>query len=213
MNETQLISTIKAHIVKGDQAKDKADQHYVSAGQHLKTLKAQHEGTWVEWEALLKDKVGIGKSRASELMQIADGTKTVEGTRAATNDRTRETRERAAISPLRSGETEDANRESLPSEIFITEEGSRRKIPIAQLRAPDGDAWSPEAGEHPLPPEGRRRGLLSRASEAIRLARFDDLVGLAIDEEMRKAAEEAVNAWTVTLTRMEEAIHGKDEAA
>ena len=77
--EQQLIQTIKAHIAKGDKAKDKVEQHYIAAGQHLKTLKGQHGGTWTEWEALLKEKIGIGKSRASELMQIADGRKTVRG--------------------------------------------------------------------------------------------------------------------------------------
>src|SRR5262245_19779717 len=87
MNEAQLVKTIKAHIAKGDQAQDKAQQHYISAGQHLKTLKAQHGGSWAEWEALLKEKIGIGKSRASELMQIADGRKTADDTRAATNRR------------------------------------------------------------------------------------------------------------------------------
>src|SRR5262249_49870979 len=79
--------TIKAHIAAGDKARDKADQHYIAAGQHLKTLKEQHGGTFAEWETLLKEKVGIGKSRASELMQIADGRKTGEEVAAATTER------------------------------------------------------------------------------------------------------------------------------
>src|SRR5262249_24168382 len=40
----QLTSTIKAHIAKGDKAADKAEQHYIAAGQHLKQLKAEHDG-------------------------------------------------------------------------------------------------------------------------------------------------------------------------
>src|SRR5262245_37108455 len=67
LQAAQLTSLIKAHIAKGDKAKEKADQHYIAAGQHLKTLKARHAGTWTEWEALLKEKIGIGKSRASEV--------------------------------------------------------------------------------------------------------------------------------------------------
>ena len=94
MNESQLVRTIKAHIERGDKAKDKAEQHYIAAGQHLKELKGQHSGSWAEWEELLKDKIGIGKSRASELMQIADGTKTVEGVAA---DRRERQRKAAAI--------------------------------------------------------------------------------------------------------------------
>ena len=61
LTQDQLIKAIAVHIEKGDQAQDKAQQHYVSAGQHLITLKAQHKGTWAEWETLLKDKIGIGK--------------------------------------------------------------------------------------------------------------------------------------------------------
>lgn len=43
--QAQLITTIKAHIAKGDKASEKAEQHYIAAGQHLKTLKAAHTGT------------------------------------------------------------------------------------------------------------------------------------------------------------------------
>src|ERR1700741_1579538 len=100
MKETQLVKTIKAHIAAGDKAAEKSNNHYTAAGQHLKTLKASHGGTWAEWEALLRDKIGIGKSRASELMAIADGRKTVESARAATAYRVR----RLRSSPLRNGE-------------------------------------------------------------------------------------------------------------
>jgi hypothetical protein len=41
----------------------------------------------------------------------------------------------------------------------------------------------------------RRQGLLNRAAEAIHLARYDDLEGLAIDSEMRRAICEATDAW------------------
>jgi hypothetical protein len=77
LSEPQLIKVIKEHIAKGDQLKDKSDQHYISAGQHLKTLKSEHAGTWAEWERLLKNKLSLSTGRASELMQIADGRKTL----------------------------------------------------------------------------------------------------------------------------------------
>jgi hypothetical protein len=90
--ETQaLISTIKAHISAGDKAQDKAQRHYIAAGQHLKQLKAEHDGhdgTWAEWEALLKA-VGISTGRASELMQIADGRKTADGLAVANTTRSK----------------------------------------------------------------------------------------------------------------------------
>jgi hypothetical protein len=86
-NQAQLIRTIKAHLDKGDHASEKAEQHYITAGRHLKTLRDNHTGTWVEWVTLLKTEIGIGKSRASELMEIADGRKTAEGIAAARRKR------------------------------------------------------------------------------------------------------------------------------
>jgi len=102
MNKGQLIHAIKVHIERGDKSKEKAEQHYISAGQYLKTLKANHDGSWAEWEKLLKIKIGIGKSRASELMQIADGSKTTTEIRIAGNKRLKEHRKK--ISPFRNGE-------------------------------------------------------------------------------------------------------------
>jgi hypothetical protein len=130
---TQLIGLIKAHIAKGDKAKEKADQHYIAAGQHLKTLKARHAGTWTEWEALLKEKIGIGKSRASELMQIADGTKTAAEVAAATTERSQRHR---ALSPLRNGENADDPETSA-------------ETMKAEFAASDGKAAAPSKAEPP----------------------------------------------------------------
>ena len=96
MNESQLVRAIKAHIDKGDKAKEK-EQHYIAAGLHLKALKADHCGTWDEWEELLKTKIGIGKSRASELMQIADGRQTAEQISTDSADRKRIERKRKSL--------------------------------------------------------------------------------------------------------------------
>jgi hypothetical protein len=103
MNKTELIARIKTHIEKGDQAAEKSEQHYVTAGLHLIDLKAQHKGNWQDWQTLLKTKVGIGKSRASELMQIADGRKTVEAVRGRKAQSMRKSREND-VSPPRGGE-------------------------------------------------------------------------------------------------------------
>jgi hypothetical protein len=102
---TELTAKIKAHIAKGDQAASKSEQHYIAAGQYLKELKADHKGDWAGWELTLKVKIGIGKSRASELMQIADGRKTTEQVRAFTAERVRSHEARKKDSPLANGET------------------------------------------------------------------------------------------------------------
>jgi hypothetical protein len=77
-----LIGHIRAHVKQGekakeraDQAREKAEQHFISAGRYLFTLKLHYAPTWQHWEAILKAKVGLSTGRASELMQLADGRK------------------------------------------------------------------------------------------------------------------------------------------
>ena len=172
MNESQLIQTIKAHIIKGDKAKDKAEQHYIAAGQHLKTLKASHGGSWAEWEELLKTKIGIGKSRASELMRIADGRKTVEQVRADTAERTAKTRALQS-SPLRSGENAD-DPETSPDAM-------RARFAETDDDGPDLEPDHVRA----------RTAFLLRANAAQEDAFYDG----AVDNEVLAAAEEAAGAW------------------
>jgi hypothetical protein len=85
--QAQLISAIKAHTAEGEKAAEKSEQHYIAAGLHLKQLK-DATASWAEWEDRLK-KVGISASRASDLMQIADGRKTAEGLAIASTERSR----------------------------------------------------------------------------------------------------------------------------
>ena len=172
MNESQLIQTIKAHIAKGDKAKDKAEQHYIAAGQHLKTLKARHGGSWAEWEELLKTKIGIGKSRASELMRIADGRKTVEQVRADTAERTAKTRALQS-SPLRSGENADDPKTSA--------DAMRARFAETDDDGPDLEPDHVRA----------RTAFLLRANAAQEDAFYDG----AVDNEVLAAAEEAARAW------------------
>lgn len=116
---------IKAHIAKGDQAAAKSEQHYIAAGQYLKELKEHHKGDWAGWELTLKEKIGIGKSRASELMQIADGRKTLTGLRIAKAESVRKVRENA--SPLRSGENVEGDDELETAETDLVEDPQNYK--------------------------------------------------------------------------------------
>jgi hypothetical protein len=92
--ESLLIRYIQAHIKKGelaneraDQSRQKAEEHFVAAGAYLAALKTSYAPTWQAWESLLKIKVKLSVGRASELMQIADGRKSVQGIRDATAQR------------------------------------------------------------------------------------------------------------------------------
>jgi len=169
-DQARLISTIKAHIVRGDKAKEKSDQHYIAAGQHLKALKAAHGGTWVEWEKLLKDKLDIGTGRASELMQIADGRKTVEGLRAEKAESVRQVR--GQVSPLRSGETSEPGNGTKPPKSTSTSQ-DQRELEATQAYAAELEA----AREH----DGHLAEELQAAK--IRMAGLESEI-----EELRSAA-------------------------
>jgi hypothetical protein len=83
--EVQLCKKIKALIAKGDKAQDKAEQFYLAAGIELKRLKA---GCFSQDMFLtVIDRIGVGKTRAYELLAIAEGKKTVAGVRAAATER------------------------------------------------------------------------------------------------------------------------------
>src|SRR5579863_6826776 len=89
----QLVETIRTLIGKGDHATDKAEQYYISAGRHLKTLKERDPETWLE---IAKEQIKIGRSRAYELIAIGEGQRSVEQTRHITDLRTRKSRKNKA---------------------------------------------------------------------------------------------------------------------
>lgn len=81
-----LASTIKSHLHCGDNAATKAEQHYRKAGALLIELKkATPAGE--DWSDFVKAKVGIGQSRAYELMALAEGRKTLDEIRKASGER------------------------------------------------------------------------------------------------------------------------------
>jgi hypothetical protein len=127
MTESQLIKTIKAHIEKGDKAKDKAEQHYISAGQHLKQSKddCPDQKTFLE---KVEKEIGIGKSRTYELLQIGDGRKTVAEVRADTAKRTADTKDRLKLSAT-SGQNADDSETS----------AAAMKAKFAALDVPEAD--------------------------------------------------------------------------
>jgi hypothetical protein len=97
-----LARKIKVLLEKGDRAADKAQQFYVAAGQHLKELKAQWPN---EWEQIVREQCNLGRSRAYEIMAIADGRTTVEKIRAVDAEKKRISREESKkIRPGRPGQ-------------------------------------------------------------------------------------------------------------
>ena len=169
-DQARLISTIKAHIAKGDKAAEKAEQHYIAAGKHLATLKKDHAGNWPEWEALLKTKIGISTGRASELMQIADGRKTVEQVRSGKAESMK--RLRANVSSPRGEETSEPANGTKPPKHKSTSQ-DQRELEAVRAYAADLEA----AREH----DGALAGQLQAAK--ARMAGLESEI-----EELRSAA-------------------------
>jgi hypothetical protein len=95
-NEAQLVKTIKVHLAKAEKYQSKAEEHFVTAGQYLMTLKGNSpdQATFLQ---IVKEQIGLGKSRAYELMQIADGTKTDDQIRENANQRKIQHRETLSV--------------------------------------------------------------------------------------------------------------------
>jgi hypothetical protein len=81
-----LTRRIKALIEKGDRAAEKAEQFYKAAGIHIKEIKRRQPE---HWETVVREKCDLGRSRAYELMAIADGKTTLEKVRERSNTSSR----------------------------------------------------------------------------------------------------------------------------
>jgi hypothetical protein len=134
--ESLLVRYVKAHVHKGERAKQQADhargkseQHFISAGQYLITLKACYSNSWQNWEILLQTKVGLSTGRASELMQLADGRKDLQQLRDATAQRMR------AIRAQSSSSHRACDEEDFPNELL--EEKPEPERPTACSDAPE----------------------------------------------------------------------------
>jgi hypothetical protein len=93
-----LLKAIKEAVARGDRAKERSENFYITAGRHLQNLKDNYTTGWAEWEETLRVRCNLSTSRASELMAIADGRKTVEQVRSNTAQRMRQLRARQSSS-------------------------------------------------------------------------------------------------------------------
>ena len=197
---------IKAHIAKGDKAMEKADEHYKAAGIYLKELKAEHGGTWAKWETLLKSKVGISTGRASELMQIADGRKTVGELREADAAKHRRIRDQRS-----SGRPEENGTNVIPRPrvVFEAEERVIRAPATFSDAKPDGDG-GPDDDDDKLvldeeaDPKELRLALLIRADQARQFAVYPD--SAPVDDEVVNLVRAAASAWQSLAQKLVERV-------
>jgi hypothetical protein len=192
MNESQLARAIKAHIDKGDKAKDKAEQHYIAAGQYLKQLKDGH--SQAGFLKIVQEKIGIGKTRTYELLAIADGTKTVESVRADRRERDRNAIKE--ICPPIGGQPD------APS--------TSHAVAVVDADADaDDDGFLDDRGHFAAIDQEadircRIRGLLFKAQQSTFAAEdeLDEFNELVCTEETREAVTNAAKAWAALLQEM-----------
>jgi hypothetical protein len=129
-----LLRAIKEAVARGDKARVRAENFYITAGQHLKNLKENFSyGDWSGWEQMLRVKCNLSVGRASELMQIADGRKSLQQVRDG---------KAQSMARLRAHGSSPRGEEEIPDEFF--EEGAARVATAlpngrAPLRGPQSD--------------------------------------------------------------------------
>lgn len=64
------------------------------------------------------------------------------------------------------------------------------------------EIWNEEKGGHKFPPEARIRGILWRAERAVEYAELDDMSGVKITAEARRAIISAADAWKKLAERI-----------
>jgi hypothetical protein len=195
-----VVRTIKDGLRKIGELQEKIDKHNtqitersVEVGTALKTLKAQMP-KGIKWERYLKEcGIEIRRSRADQLIRIAEGRTTVEEERADTAERVAKSR---AELPIRIGEEEpEASAEAMKSKLaaadtensFLDDDGNFAPVD------PAADAAC------------RIRGFLYRAQQSVLGARADNLKGLVCTREMLEAAKDAAKAWAEVCNLMEDA--------
>jgi hypothetical protein len=178
-----LVRRVKALIEKGDRAAEKAEQFYKSAGIHIKEIKEQSE----DWETIVREKCGIGRSRAYELMAIADGRTTLEKVRASTNERqkihkaksqsvTKRTESELAPTRAAGGGAENARLDDDDPDDAPIEEGINKKNP--------------------------RVAYLLRADQAKRFAAYSG----PVDREIVDYARAVATAWSNLARELEQKL-------
>jgi hypothetical protein len=102
-----LTEKIKVCIEKAAHYEKKAEEFYITAGQYIKDVKALWPDRWL---AIVEEDCGLKRSRAYEILAIADGRTTLHKVRSGNAQSKRHSRDNAKqASPGRPGFVEPAN--------------------------------------------------------------------------------------------------------
>jgi hypothetical protein len=190
------VKHINALAAKLERGEAKCEQYKVAIGQHVRAIKAEHE----DWEAIVRDRCNLGRSRAYELMAIADGTKTDEQVRGQAN--VRKIKHRKSV---RSGTDEDADTET-------EQGGGSDETADAGDDAEAGPAPEAKANKRAETSYDRnaRQGFLKDCNDAAICA--EDYKG-PIDDEVLRACRRVADAWAKLADELEREAAAPAEAA
>ena len=132
---TVTIKTIKEHLERGDKSIDRAEQHYISAGQVLTTLR---EGrTKAAWAKLVESRIRISTNWAYSLMKLGRGDTTLKQLRIGTAERmTKSRRNRLSRDKQNGSEEGDAQpQDERSAEAMVAENLDVETNPDAPVTA------------------------------------------------------------------------------
>jgi hypothetical protein len=205
---------IKALSAKLEHAENKVEQYQVAIGQHIAAVK---EAEPKDWQVTIEAQCGLKKSRAYELLAIADGRKTVEGVRADTAKRVMK---HAKSFPLANGNTDTASTDD------VEEESGTSRTAIVPVDDIPSAEEAEESHQETLLDHGcgilermtvetRQRffahigvpptenSFPNRVRNAVEAAHFDG----EVQEATCKAADKVQRAWAKLSTELWEAYH------
>ena len=180
---------IEEHDRKIEEQENKRDEREVEVGTALKALKAQ-KPKGIKWEQYLEEcGIEIHRSRADQLIRIAEGRTTVEEERADTAERTAKSRTEL---PLRSGENADdpeTSAEAMKAKFAADEEGVEPDIETGDVEEIDQTKQPSRAEVAKLvrawvqaSPEAKRQFIRERWDEIARARKQLDANGAAHED-------------------------------
>jgi hypothetical protein len=174
-----LTRRIKELVAKGDAACDGAEKCFKQAGAYLKELK-QCKPTHLTWELFVRDTCDLGRSRADELIALAEGRTTLGKVRAATATRAKRHRQRHAP-PLRNG-------------------GSSRLAPVGGA---EGQPQHAAAGDDLVESEDERRlNITTKLIDTLRWLDENARDAKALVARFDHESASAHSSWQVTSTTL-----------
>jgi hypothetical protein len=178
------VRRINVLVEKLDNAESKVDQYQRSIGQHIAEIKKARPD---DWKTIVETQCKLKKSRAYELLAIADGSKTLGQVRAATAERVREhAKRKKEKNPLANGQGERARAHTVSGGNGADPEAAaeRRKREFAEMEKKADGVTGLERVD-------RKAAFLERCEQAIGFATYSG----PVDNEVAGAAERVAAEW------------------